>query len=75
VEYIPLKQLDSLADTDWNALLATKPEVPDANTAQEFVAGTSILVRKWKDRVNKYDSFREQALHIVLELGPLFEGE
>jgi hypothetical protein len=30
-EYILLQQLDSLADTEWNALLATKPEVPDVN--------------------------------------------
>jgi hypothetical protein len=56
-------------------MLATKPEVPDANTAQVFVVDASILVRKWKDRVKQYDIFREKALQIVPELGPPFEGE
>jgi hypothetical protein len=35
----------------------------------------SILARKWKDKVEKYDSFRQQALQIVPELGPSFEGD
>jgi hypothetical protein len=67
--------LDSLAETEWNALLATKPKVPDINIIQEFVAGASILVRKWQDRVAHYDSFCEQSLSIVPELGPSFEGD
>jgi hypothetical protein len=66
--------LDSLVDTKWNALLATKLEVPDVNVAKEFVVGASILERKWQDRVAHYDSFHEQALSIVPELGPSFEG-
>jgi hypothetical protein len=70
-----LQQLDALVDTKWNALLATEPEVLDVNAAQEFVVGASILARKWKDRVDQCDIFRQQALQIVPELGPLFEGD
>jgi hypothetical protein len=67
--------LDALADTEWNALLATKSEVLDVTATQEFVVGASILARKWKHRVKKYNIFQHHALQIVLELGPPFEGE
>jgi hypothetical protein len=57
VEYILLQQLDTLANTKWNSLLATKPEVPDVNVAHDFFAGTSNLARKWKDKVEQYNIF------------------
>jgi len=41
-EYILLPYLDSLSETEWNALLDTKPKVHDSNVAQQFFAGASI---------------------------------
>jgi hypothetical protein len=41
--------------------------------AQDFVTGVSILVMKWQDQVENYDSFRQQTIKIVSLLGPPFK--
>jgi hypothetical protein len=43
--------------------------------AQEIVAGASLIMHKWKDRVEQYDSFRYQVVKIVPDLAPPFEEE
>jgi hypothetical protein len=55
--------------------MAMKPIEPDIVMTQDFVAGASILIHKWQDRFKQYDSFHQQAMHIVPELDLSFEGE
>jgi hypothetical protein len=67
-----MQQLHSIADTKWNTLLATKMEALDVTVTQEFVAGASILVRKWQDYSSIMTNFKHAGSHIVPELGPPF---
>jgi hypothetical protein len=55
--------------------MATKPVETIVTMTHEFFARASILVCKWKDRVEQYDNFHHQAVHIVPDLDPPFEGE
>jgi hypothetical protein len=54
--YVQIQQLDYVVDSKWKTLMATKPIEPDVAMTQEFVIGASILVRKWKDKVEQYDN-------------------
>jgi len=73
--YVQLEHLDSSIDIEWNSLLATKPEETNVVAGQELVASASILIRKWKERVDQYNQFAQQKMQVIYELGPLFEGD
>jgi len=53
--YISLQCLDSVFDSEWNAFLATKTEDMTIDAGQQFVTGTSILIRKWSEKVDQYE--------------------
>jgi hypothetical protein len=44
--------MDLVANFKWNFLLDTNPEELIVDVGQEFVAGSSILIRKWLERVD-----------------------
>ena len=68
-----IHQVDTTIDSKWNLLVASKPKGYSKEETQQFVAETSLLSRKWWDKVGIFQGVKEQALELVLELGPLFE--
>jgi hypothetical protein len=66
--------MDSIAETEWHMLLSTKHVVLDVAIAQEDFVEASILVRKWKNQVEHYDSFCQKVVKVFPKLGPSFEG-
>jgi hypothetical protein len=52
-----MHQLDYVAETKWQNLLATKPTKMDVVATQDFVVGASILVQKWQDCLDNYENF------------------
>jgi hypothetical protein len=71
--YVQMHHMDTIADSEWNSLVVSKPKecIIDAN--QQFVVEASLLARKWQDKVEKFQEVRKRSLELVSELGPLFE--
>jgi hypothetical protein len=69
-----MHQVETLADAEWNSLIASKPKEFNLNATQQFVAEASLLSRKWKDKLEQFQEVREKSLELVPELGPSFEG-
>jgi hypothetical protein len=53
----------------------TNPLVSDVSATQEFIAGESILLHKWQDRIDQYVIFSKKAVQVIPELEPPFEGD
>jgi hypothetical protein len=62
------------ANSEWNSLVASKPEEFTTGATQQFVVEASVLARKWQDKVENFQEVRKKSLELVPELGPSFEG-
>jgi hypothetical protein len=69
-----MHQVETLADAEWNSLIASKLKEFNLNATQQFIAEASLLARKWQDKLEQFQEIREKSLELVLELGPSFEG-
>jgi len=47
--------------------------VDNKETTQQFFVEASLITKKWKDKVGNFQGVKQQALELVLELGPSFE--
>jgi len=70
-----MHQVDSIADLEWNSLIASKTKEFIIDATQQFVFEASLLARKWQDKVDNYQDVRKRALELVPELWPLFEED
>jgi hypothetical protein len=70
-----MHQVDAIADSEWNSLVASKPKECITDATQQFVVEASLLSRKWQDKVDNFQEVRKRALELVPELGPSFEKE
>jgi hypothetical protein len=70
-----MHQVDATADSKWNSLVSSKPKGCITYETQQFVAETSLLSRKWKDKIWSFQEVRKRALELVQDLGPSFEEE
>jgi hypothetical protein len=68
-----MHQVDSIANFEWNSLVASKPKGCITDVTRQFVAKTSLLARKWQDKIVGFQEIRKQALELVPKLGPSFE--
>jgi hypothetical protein len=65
--------LDSAVESEWKTLLATKPMEPDVAVVQEFCGSLHFGVEV-AGPGEQYDSFHQQEVQVIPELGPPFEG-
>jgi hypothetical protein len=68
-----MHQVDAIADSEWNSLVASKPKECITDATQQFVVEASLLARKWQDKVENFQEVRKRSLELVPELGPSFE--
>jgi hypothetical protein len=73
--YLQMHQVDAIADSEWNSLVASKPKECITDATQQFVVEASLLARKWQDKVDNFQEVRKRALELVPELGPSFEED
>jgi hypothetical protein len=70
-----MHQVDAITNSEWNSLVASKPEEFTIDATQQFVVEASVLARKWQDKVENFQEVRKKSLELVPELGPSFEGD
>jgi hypothetical protein len=73
--YLQMHQVDSIADSEWNSLVVSKPKECITDATQQFVVEASLLSRKWQDKVDNFQDVRKRALELVPKLGPSFEED
>jgi hypothetical protein len=67
--YLQIHQVDSIADSEWNSLVASEPKECIINATQQFFVEASLLSRKWQDKVDNFQEVRKRALKLIPELG------
>jgi hypothetical protein len=67
-----MHQVDVIADSEWNSLVASKPKECIINATQQFLTEASLISRKWQDKVDKFQDVRKGALELIPDSGPSF---
>jgi hypothetical protein len=70
-----MHQVDAIANSEWNSLVASKPKECIKNSTHLFVVEAPLLSRKWQDKVDNFQEVRKRALELVPNLGPSFEED
>jgi hypothetical protein len=68
-----MHQVDSITDSKWKSLVASKLKGCIKYPTQQFVAEASLLSRKWQDKIGSFQEFKKRALELYPKLGPSFE--
>jgi len=68
--YMKMHQVDVTTDSELKYSVASKTKECIIDTTQQFVVEVSLLARKWKDKVGRFQEVKKRALEWVLELGP-----
>jgi hypothetical protein len=73
--YLHMHQVDAISGSKWDSLVASNPKECITDTTHQFVAKTSLLAKKWQDKVDNLQEVRKRSLKLVLDMGPSFEEE
>jgi hypothetical protein len=74
-DYMKMHQVNATIDSEWNSLVASKPNGCITYATQHFIVEASLLSRKWQDKVGSFQEVKKRALELVPEFSPSFEEE
>jgi hypothetical protein len=63
--YLYMHQVETLSDAECNSLIASNPKEFNLSTTQQLVAKSSLLARKWKDKIEQFHEVKEKSLELV----------
>jgi hypothetical protein len=63
--YLYMHQVETLAYAECNSLIASNPKEFNLSTTQQLVAKSSLLARKWKDKIEQFHEVKEKSLELV----------
>jgi hypothetical protein len=52
--YMKMHKVDAIVNFEWNSLITYKTKGCITDAAQEFVYATSLLARKWQDKIGSF---------------------
>ena len=59
-------------DSQWKKFLSSYPQKPIAENTTQFIDYSTTIVDACKNMIDYYNTFKNQALHTIIELGPFF---
>ena len=64
--------IDIDVDSQWKIFLSSYPQKPIAENTTQFIDQSTTIVDACKNMIDYYNTFKNQDLHTIIELGPFF---